>query len=128
MKPRKSDYERLKEVWYKKLKDEGFEDLEHSDGSLNNATPSSIRANNEHTRLKAETTRDYYCMAYYFLNEYEFDTEVDKIMWEYHTNGIPCRQIAKLLNEAKVTKTSRDIVWRKLKKLEAIMKNLYLSV
>lgn len=125
MSKKKTEYERLKEVWYKRLKDDGFKDIEHDDNSINIGIPRSIQGKDDVLR---QSVQDYYCMAYHFLNEYEFDSELDKIMWEYHTNGLSARNISRLLKQTKVSTISRDRVWVKLRKLENIMKGLYLSI
>jgi hypothetical protein len=122
---KKTEYERVRDVWYKKLEDQGFDDIEYRDGSLRHAK-GARSVTWERDDLK-QLVQDYYCMAYHFLNDYQFDTELDKIIWEYHTNGISVRNIAKLLNEAKVCQTDRNHVWKTIKKLEVIMKGLYLS-
>jgi hypothetical protein len=122
---KKTEYERIRDVWYKKLKDEGFEDIEHADGSINSGMPRSFGWNDADLR---QLTQDYYCMANHFLNEYEFESELEKTMWDYHTNGLSIRNITKILNDAKVTETNRIRVWKTIKKLEDIMKSLYLSV
>lgn len=121
---KKSEFERVQDFWYKKLKDSGFNDIEYADGSIAVGLPRSVKWKDEDLR---QITQDYYCMAYHFLNSYQFDTELEKIMWEYHSEGLSARDISKLLKQTKVKKISRDRVWVKLKKLENIMKGLYLS-
>jgi hypothetical protein len=122
---KKTELERVQSVWYKKLKDSGFNDIEQDNQSINRSISKAFLKKDPVIR---EVVQEYYCMAYHFLNEYEFDTELDKVMWEYHTNGLSARNIAKLLNATKVTKTSKTAVWKTVKKLEDIMKGLYLSI
>ena len=145
MKLRKSNYERAKDFWYKKLKDEGFVDIEYSDGSMRLAVPKMFKlasasysnspldepkATSEAAtaQLKMSIIQDYYCMAHHFLNEYQFDTELERIMWEYHTEGMSPREIAKILKASKIRGVTKSSIHRKLKALEKIMKGLYLSV
>lgn len=128
MSKKKSELERLQAVWYKKLKESGFDDIEHADGSINSAVPYALRQNDATTQLRAQAIQDYYCMTQHFLNDHVFDNETDKIIWEYYTHGLSYRDIAKLLKTAGIAKISRDIVWRKIKKLEDTMKGLYLQV
>lgn len=122
-KPKKTEYERVRDVWYKKLADDGFNDIELV-WFGGRGTSRSEQWKDPDLR---QATVDYYCMAQHFLNEYEFDTEVEKIMWEYYSNGLSFREIAKVLNKTKVTKTNKDAVWLIIKRLEEIMKGLYLS-
>lgn len=121
---KKTEYERIRDVWYKKLKDSGFEDIEQPGGSINSGVPRSMNFQEEDLR---QITQDYYCMAYHFLNSYEFDSELERVIWDYHTNGLSLRNIVKLLKQTKVSKASKDKVWRIVSRLENIMKGLYLS-
>lgn len=124
MSRKKTEYERVRDVWYKRLKDEGFVDIEHSDGSINSGVPRGISGQDPELR---ELTEEYYNMATQFLNDHEFESELDKVIWEYHTNGLSPRNIAKVLNDAKVIKIGFVKIWRIIKNLEAIMKRQYLS-
>lgn len=128
MNRKKTDYERIKDVWYDKLKKSGFKDIEHSDESMNSGRPRVFRGASAKAPVELQAIQDYYCMSYYFLNEYPFDSELDKVMWEYHSNGIAIRGIVKLINATQVEKTNRIRVWKTIQKLENIMKGLYLSV
>lgn len=122
---KKTDYDRIKSVWYKKLKDEGFKDIEHDDNSINASSLSrSFKWKDPELR---QIVQDYYAMAYHFLNEHAFTNELEKVMWEYHTNGLSIRNIVKLLNQVSSEKTNRIKVWKIIKKLEDTMKGLYLS-
>lgn len=125
-KSKKTELQRLQETWYKKLKNEGFNDIEYADGSIAVGVPRSLGWKDADLRV---STQEYYYMAYHFLNEYKFECERDRIIWEYHSNGISSRNIAKLLKQARLRKKgrSRDRIWVKIKELEAIMKGLYLS-
>lgn len=135
-KPKKTEYEHLKEIWYKKLEDSGFKDIEYGADFSGSSTPRSAAWNDPDLR---QVLQDYYCMAYYFLNEYKFDRELDKVMWEYHAEGLTIREIVRLLKQVKIKikvkktkkiriqKVTRTLVWLTIKKLEVIMKGLYLS-
>lgn len=50
-----------------------------------------------------EAKQEYYIMAEHFLNEYKFKSNFERIIWEYHTNGMSARNILKTLKKAKVT-------------------------
>ncbi len=124
MSRKKSEYSKLKTLWYKKLKAEGFVDIEHEDGSINSGVPRTMKYKNPQLR---DATQEYYYIANNFLHNYKFACELDKIMWEYHSNGISIRNIVALLHQTKVTKTNRVKVWKTLKTLEKIMKGFYLD-
>lgn len=113
-----NDFKKVKALWYKKLRDSGFEDAESDEfnlkvWSLKFTTPKTVRD------WQAKT--EYYYMANHFLNNYKFEAPLDKVIWEYHTNGISVREIAKLLKKVKI-KADRNSVWLIVKKLKSAMK------
>lgn len=121
---RKVNFEKLKDDWYKKLKASGFADIEYKDGSIRSCRPRHARAKDPSLR---QATEEYYYMAYHFLNEYTFGSEIDKVIWDYHSNGISARDIAKLLKDTRVGDIKKTTVWGVIKRLENIMKIKYLS-
>jgi len=122
--PRKA-YKALQDKWYKKAKDSGFQDIEYGDGSIRNCRPRTITNMDPVLRQAKE---EYYTMAYHFLYEHKFKSLLEQIIWEYHTEGISVRNIAKILTETKVKVIKRDAVWRIIVKLESEMKAQYLSI
>lgn len=123
-KPPKTELEQLQQFWYKKLEDEGFEDIEQTDGKLK-----SWSSRFAHSRIQElrEEKEPYYYMCNQFLNEYKFDSRFEQIIWEYHSNALSSREIAKIFDKAKVYKTNRQTVWLIIKRLEKAMKNMYIS-
>lgn len=122
-KSKKTELERLKEIWYKKLKDTGFDDIELSEQYSNRRSTS--RSNDWIDPLLRQATEDYYTMAYHFLHSYEFESEIEKVIWEYHAEGLSIRNIVKILKDVKV-ETNRIKVWKTVNRLTTIMKGLYL--
>lgn len=121
-------YRQLRDLWYKKLKEDGFEDIETKSGMLKGGSSTY-----EFTRERAyqqqggfEAKIAYYDMATKFLNEYKFTKRLDKIIWEYHVNAISVRNISKLLRAAKVSKIDYNTVCRRIQKYREIMKKLYI--
>src|SRR6266571_3549161 len=104
-KPKKTELEIQQEIWYKKLKDSGFEDIEDGDRLTGSANP---RRHEHFSMVRYEARADYYYLAYHFLNAHKFDTELEKTIWTYHTEGLTLVNIAKILNDAKITKTNKD--------------------
>jgi hypothetical protein len=120
----KDDFKKLKAKWYKKLKDEtDFVDIEYEDGSMTSCLPRSPR---NKIPYQQELIRDYYYMCYHFLNEHDFTTELEKVIWEYHTEGISVRDIVVVLKKIKI-KTDKTTVGEIVKKLGDIMKSRYLQ-
>lgn len=121
----KADLEKARALWYKKLEEEGFMDIERADGNLK-VWSTNFYVQCPHSELwvaKAE----YYRMASRFLNEFRFASPLEKTIWEYHSNGVTIRAISKILTAAKVKKMAKTQVWEIVKRLENIMKKLYLA-
>lgn len=118
----KPDYDKLKKKWYAKLAKEGFKDIESDEDSLK--TYSNIFAQ-KHSPEQTLAKIEYYRMAEHFLNEYKFASKLDQIIWEYHSNGISMRNIAKLLKQARVARTNRTDVWKLVKRLRFKMYEMY---
>lgn len=118
-------YLELKKIWYKKLADSGFSDLEADEHRMKKSLSTifqQLTVREGGWQAKAA----YYQMADRFLLEFEFATELEKTIWEYHANAISIRDIATTLNKAKITKTNRQAIWLILRRLENIMKSKYL--
>ena len=118
----KSDYDKLRKLWYEKLAAVGFEDAESDDHNLKVWSSQFAR---KKSVVSWEAKAAYYYMANNFLNEYEFETDLERIIWEYHANAISVRDITKLLKGVKIN-TNRMTVWRTVHHLETIMKEMYL--
>lgn len=133
---KKSEYERLRAYWYKRLADEtDFKDIEYDNNGENSsiskggaATPDAREGRTWADPQLRQAVQDYYCMAQHFLNEHAFADEQEKVIWEYYSEGISIRNIVKILNQLPFEKTNKIRVWKTIKKLETIMKGLYLSV
>lgn len=123
-KTKRNEYLKIKDEWYKKLKASGFNDIEHKDGSIN---PSHIRRQQKHP-IYREAIQEYYYMCYHFLHEYAFPNEIERVIWEYHTEGVGVRDIADTLHKVKLSKIKKSMVFYILKKLEQEMKSRYLQV
>lgn len=119
----KATYEELKSVWYKKLESKGFKDIEKNELQLKSystefARPPTVR--NWHAKS------EYYSMAGQFLHNYKFESRLERIIWEYHINGIGSRSIARVLNKAKVSNIYGTKVFQIIQRLVREMKKMYL--
>lgn len=120
-----TEYDKLRALWYEKLKAEGFSDIESTDGNLRSwSSKVAIRNSYEDCQTKSE----YYSMASKFLHDYTFDSAIEKVIWEYHANGISVRDITETLNKAKVLPlpAGKSSVWVLINKLERKMKAMYM--
>lgn len=100
--PVTNDYQSLKTVWYAKLKKSGFKDAEKNEHRLKQWS-SKFKAPN--IRNSWDSKHEYYSMARQFLNNYKFESNLEKAIWEYHVEGISYRNIAKLLKKVKTSIT-----------------------
>jgi hypothetical protein len=118
--------EQLQKEWYAKLEKSGFEDIEDKEGRLkkwsSDVFGKKALVQNGGWQAKAA----YYEMAERFLAEYQFADNLERTIWEYHTNAVSVRDIAETLNKAKVTKTNRQAVWLVVNRLVDRMKKMYL--
>lgn len=120
----KTEYQKQKEIWYKKLKQSGFEDIESDENNLKEWSSKFARKKSLESMIAKQT---YYNLATQFLNIFAFETELEKVVWTYHTEGISVRNIAKTLKKAKIKKINRQKVWLIVKKLRTAMKKMYVN-
>jgi hypothetical protein len=120
-KANKTEYEKLRDVWYAKLAKSGFVDAEQDEEYLKQG--SSARAYLQRPTWRHQV--EYYQMATDMLNTYKFASKVEQVIWEYHANGISTRDIATTLNKVRKKKILRMTVWRIVRRLEIEMKKLY---
>lgn len=125
MNNKKQSLKQLQDFWYKKLKVDGFDDLEYGDDFIRSAKPALLRKPQTST-IYQESIEEYYYMATHFLNDFKFKSNVQRIIWEYHSNGISSRDIAKLLTKAKIRQPpKKSTVFVIIKRLEQSMYALY---
>ena len=95
----KKELIQLQKEWYKKLADDGFEDIEYFDKDMQPRDMMYKEATKAGTALKDkfESTEQYYIEAGQFFH-HDFKTQNDKDIWFLHSEGHPYRHIAKQLN------------------------------
>lgn len=98
--------ENLKKEWYARIKADGFSDIEYPSGHLKKFNVSIH---------KMEEAKRYFTVATDFLNQYIFDSELDRNIWDCHAQGFSIRQTAQIL------KIGRNKVKYRLSKLKLIM-------
>lgn len=118
----KKEFNKLKVKWYKKLEKTGFQDIEKNEHALKQPAAKPFNKKTGLVRTGRWTAqRDYFLMTEQFLNIHNFETNLQKIIWEYHSNGLGVRAIADVLNKTKVTKTNRQTIWLTIRDLRKIM-------
>jgi hypothetical protein len=115
---------KLERIWYKKLKKDGFHDIEYSPGTIKRGYSRSPQYLNQ---LSRTATEEYYGLASTFLNEYKFESEREAAIWEYHAEGLSTREIVTILRKANIISCTKSTVHNIVKRLESIMKSQYLQ-
>ena len=97
----------LQKEWYERIKQEGFVDIEY---------PSS-RPKYEYIESaeKLISTQNYYSICADFLKDYNFSSELDREIWNLHSEGYSIRQTGSIL------KIGFNKVDYRLKKLKIIL-------
>ncbi len=117
---KKTTFNKLKDAWYKKLAKSGFVDVERDEVYLKRNV-STI----DYRRVTWESQADYSHMTTHFLNDYAFKNNRQRNIWEYHSNGISTRDIAKILNKVSKKKVTKDTIRMVIFELREEMKKLY---
>jgi hypothetical protein len=116
--------EEEKALWYKKLKDEGFKDIEHPVKDTLKSWSNQFTSKQSRNSWRAK--QEYYYMATHFLNDYKFNSKLEQIVWEYHSNGLSSRQISRVLTAAKVSTLKKSAVFNIIQRLQKLMKFMYM--
>jgi hypothetical protein len=120
----KTDFDKLQAEWDEKLKESGFQDIESRDDRLKKW---STKLFSYYQSDAWEAKRTYYQMAENFLGDYKFETEREKTIWAYHSEGISCRNISKIFKDAGIKGLSKSMVFSVIKKLQKSMYAMYLT-
>lgn len=87
----------LQREWYAKLKDSGFDDIEYEGHSIKEWSSRFQRKTKLQGKDSIEAIEEYHRLAEHFLNDYDFASELEKVIWEYHANGLHHGEISKIL-------------------------------
>lgn len=104
------EFIRLQNKWYKKLKDEGFKDIEWLDSStgLGHDTPylagsvskASVSLNEMHDLQASQASKDqqnYYRICSNYAVYGTFPSKTHRKIFEYHASGLSYRKIARIM-------------------------------
>lgn len=96
MAPRsRKGFKDLQVLWYQKLKDAGFEDIENT--RIEGAPLvyyHSHRFATAYNPLFFSQRQEYYRLAGIFLYHHEFDSSTERSIWELHSEGLSIAKIA----------------------------------
>lgn len=109
MDTRSKDYRKLQAEWDRKLKKSGFEDIEQRNGEFKNR----VTSNGSPSRLDPatfEAWQTYYRLAGQFLHEHQFDSPIERQIWELHADGLSAHKIAVILKKQRIRKKSHDTI------------------
>lgn len=120
-------YKQLRKVWYDKLKAEGFVDIENTNTDYQDINVQSSQWARKRYVEDVPARQAYYYMANTFLNEHEFVSSLEKVIWDYHSNALSYRKIADTLEKAGVKHHRRWKINQIVKRLKAIMLDKYLQ-
>ena len=110
-------FKRLKDQYYKLLKEAGFSDIEDTKGRLlDHQTAHDFSQRIGFRTEFFENIRDYYIWAYQVLHYKKFKSMTDKIIWEMHADGKSSRDISAFIG--------LDQRWISIK-IKKIRKQLY---
>lgn len=124
----KSQLKDLQKLWYQKLKASGFEDIEDTESPREYLkTWHSCYFLHRHEPETFQLQQEYYRRASHFLHDHSFQTPSERLIWQYHTDGMSQRDIAETLKSKglKVNSISvnKDDVNKVICKLAKVMKN-----
>jgi hypothetical protein len=121
---KKTEFKDLKDLWYKKLKNSGFEDIERDEYTLKKDLGKNVfRRSNNMVNGSWKDKQEYYYQAEHFLTNFIFTTELEKAIWKYHSEGLSYRDIADTLNKVNI-KSNRNKVMRVIRALKIEMAKL----
>jgi len=96
MAARDKDLKDLQSIWYKKLKDNGFNDIEDT------STEGRLLKSWHSFRYKEDEEKTvYYEKAHDILNSHHFKKEEYRAIWEMHCEGLSEREISERLKSFK---------------------------
>lgn len=97
MNPNSKEFKALQDKWYKKLKQEGFEDIERAGGALKTDPMQNIKTFYDQGSFEAK--QSYHSSVGYFLHHHKFTSEKERLIWEYHSNGVSIRDTVEFLRK-----------------------------
>lgn len=99
---------KLQTSWYKKLENEGFEDIEQDEDNLKLWSIEFFRT--RYNKSLYEAKEEYYRLAGSFLYEYSFKDATDKFIWKLHAQAISTRDIEEKLKATPHKHIKKDAI------------------
>lgn len=122
-----NELRKLRKEWYYRLQQEGFKDIETEEGFLKSWTIDKVnrrlyRGHNKKDVLgfteysatesvsRFSDIQNYYRLCGFFLHDYNFTDEVQKLIWEMHCENISYRKISKNLKALGIKKGNTAVL------------------
>lgn len=115
MHPRCPSCKALRQEWYQTLTEEGFFDIEKQDRLRTTNASHEIRKDLQ-TTMQFDARCSYYQWARNKLNEGRFDSTKDRLIWQYHSEGVSRREMSPKVG------LEQSWVTRKIHKIESYLK------
>lgn len=110
-------YKLLRDQWYAKLKQSGFKDIEDVNSQRESLKIWDSKCfARDYNKFYFRCRYRYFKMCEWFLEFYNFDSDRDKSIWAYHSQGLYVREIAHIIN------SNKDTVNRTIRRLSKIMR------
>ena len=104
------EFKVLEDLWYAKLKSDGFEDIEYRSGHVKwDASAKFSEAGAEAMAPYYKSKEEYYRLAGHFLHDHVFEDKLDKDIWTMHAEGMSLREISKALKDRGIQKATTQV-------------------
>lgn len=120
MSQKDDDFIKLKELWYRKLKESGFKDIERSNGRLKAKAEDLCLLKRYYNEETFKEKQNYYFQASQFYWDYKFESKLQKEIWRLHSEGFSLRQISRRIRTSQ-NKMSKDKIKNILGPLKKIV-------
>ncbi len=107
----------MRKEWYSYLKQEGFEDIEKGEQLVDEGQRFLLDNKAFQSPQTFHAQVNYYQWARSKVNDGEFKAERDKLIWEYHSEGLSGRQMAPRIG------LGQSWLSRKIHKIENYLKD-----
>lgn len=109
---RNPEFLKLQNMWYKKLKDSGFDDIEEYNEKLGSDAISFLKRSSKSLSYKYnEETFSYYQTYRDFLSHGDFSSCLDRTIWEMYSEGMSIRRILVELEHHPKYRLKRSTFW-----------------
>lgn len=108
----------LTDEWNKKLKESGFKDIEGPENTLVYYSSYPLL---KWGAVRYVARESYFQLAGQFLHDFRFKSELDRLIWECHSDGQTVREIAAKLKDRYNLKVGRDKVNLTVRRLSKVM-------